>query len=118
MGNSGLLQKLSDITALLAQVGPDGEQSSVVDFSLAGLDGLADVALNHRLAQGMLGSVVGRVGPTGLQNSPKAIGQLQEQLAVVRWRGPRGSLAAAADRPFALRVLQDHHAGGSGLPQR
>jgi hypothetical protein len=59
MGNPGLLQELPDIPALLPQGGGDREQSAAEDRTLAGLDAVTDLALNHRLAQGMFGGVVG-----------------------------------------------------------
>ncbi len=52
MGNPGLLQELPDVAALLPERGRDGEQSAATDRSLPGLDAMADLALNHRLAQG------------------------------------------------------------------
>jgi len=67
MGNPGLLQELPDIAALLPEGGGDGEQLAAADCSLAGLDAPAvawqtsDLALNHRLAQGTLSGVVGRL---------------------------------------------------------
>jgi hypothetical protein len=59
MGNPCLLQELPNIATLLSQRGGDGEQSAAADGALAGLDAMADPALNHRLAQGTLGGVVG-----------------------------------------------------------
>ena len=47
MGNPGLLQELPDIAALLSEAGGDGEQSAAADRTLAGLDAMADLALNH-----------------------------------------------------------------------
>ena len=74
MGNPGLLQELPDIAALLPEGGGDGEQAAATDRTLAGLDTMADLALNHRLAQGTLSSVVGGLDSMGLQEGPKAIG--------------------------------------------
>ena len=77
MGNPGLLQELPDIAALLPEAGGDGEQAAAADCTLAGLDTMADLALNHRLAQGTLSSVVGGLDSTGLQKSPKGIRHLR-----------------------------------------
>ena len=51
MGNPGLFQKSPDIAALLPEGGGDGEQAAAADRTLAGLDAMADLALNHRMAQ-------------------------------------------------------------------
>ena len=117
MGNPGLLQELPDIAALLPEGGGDGEQAAAADCPLAGLDAMADLALNHRLAQGTLSGVVGGLDSTGLQKGPKAIGQLQDLLTGAHRLGPRRSLAplvaklhhllqprlkGLADRPAAL----------------
>jgi hypothetical protein len=59
IGNPRLLQEWQDVAALLSQRGGDGEQSAAADGALAGLDAMADLALNNRLAQGTLGGVVG-----------------------------------------------------------
>jgi len=56
MGDQGLLQELPDITPLLPQAGDDREQSAAADRTLAGLDAMADLALNHRIAQGTYSS--------------------------------------------------------------
>ncbi len=53
MGNPGLLQELPDIAALLPEGGGNGEQAAAADLTLAGLDTIADLALNHRLAHGV-----------------------------------------------------------------
>ena len=65
MGYPGLLHELPDIPALLSEAGGDREQAAAADCTLAGLDTMADLALNHRLAQGTLDSVVaaGNSGP-------------------------------------------------------
>lgn len=47
MSDPGLLQELPDITTLLAQGGGDGEQPAAADRTLAGLDAMTDLALNH-----------------------------------------------------------------------
>ncbi len=52
MGNPRLLQELPNIAALLSQRGGDGEQAAAADGALARLDAMADLSLNHRLAQG------------------------------------------------------------------
>jgi len=52
IGNPGLLQKLPDIAALLPEGGGDGEQAAAADGAAGRLDAMADLALNHRLAQG------------------------------------------------------------------
>ena len=51
IGNPRLLQEWPDVPALLSQRGGDCEQSAAADGALAGLDAMADLALNHRLAQ-------------------------------------------------------------------
>ena len=71
MGNPGLLEELPGIPALLPQAGGDREQSAATDGSASGLDAKADFALNHRLAQGSLGSVVGRLDAVDLQEGPQ-----------------------------------------------
>ena len=38
---------------------------------------MADLALNHRLAQGALSGVIGGLDPLDVQEGPDAIGQLQ-----------------------------------------
>ena len=81
MGHSGLLQELPDIAALLPERGGDGEQSAAADRTLAGLDAMTDLALNHRLAQGTLSDIVGGLDSMGLQEGPKAIGKLQDLLS-------------------------------------
>ena len=91
-GNPGLLQELPDIAALLPEGGGDGEQVAAADRTLAGLVAMADIALNHRLAQGTLSSVVGGLDSTGLQKGPKTIGLLQDLLAGAHRLGPRRSL--------------------------
>ena len=58
MGNPRLLQELPNIAALLSQRGGGGQQAAAADGALAGLDAMADLALNHRLAQGTFGGVV------------------------------------------------------------
>ena len=71
MGNPGLLQELPDIPLLLSQAGGDREQAATADSTAGGLDAKADFALNHRLAQGSLGSVVGRLDAVDLQEGPQ-----------------------------------------------
>ena len=69
MGDPGLLQKIPDIPALLPQGSGDREQAAAADRTLAGLDAMADLALNHRLAQGALGGIV-RVGLELVERCP------------------------------------------------
>jgi hypothetical protein len=94
MGNPHLFQEWPDVAALLSQRGGDGEQSAAADGALAGLDAMADLALNHRLAQGTFCGVVGGLDSRDLQKGPKGIGHL-EDLPVSRADrfGPRRSLA-------------------------
>lgn len=47
MDHPRLLQERPDVTALLPECGGDGEQSAAADGALAGLDTMADLALNH-----------------------------------------------------------------------
>ena len=77
MGDQGLHQELPDISALLPEGGGDREQAAAADSTLAGLDAMADLALNHRMAQGTLGSVIGGFYPLNLQESPEAISHLE-----------------------------------------
>ncbi len=58
-GHPDLLLELPDIAALLPQGGVDREQAAEADRAMAGLGAMADLALNHRLAQGSIGSIVG-----------------------------------------------------------
>ncbi len=77
---------------------------------------MADLALNHRLAQGTLGGVVGGFAALDFQESPEAIGH-EEQLVAGAYRfGPRRSLTArmaqfqhSPQRGF--KGLTDGHAG-------
>jgi hypothetical protein len=98
MGDSGLLQEFPGITALLPEAGGDGEQPAAADRSLARLDAPAvawqtsDPALNHRLTQGTLGSVVGWLDSLRLQEGPQAIRQLEDLAAGAHRFGPRRSL--------------------------
>jgi hypothetical protein len=77
MDDPGLLQVLPDISLLLPQSGGDREQAAAADRILGGLDAMTDLALNHRLAQGTLGGVVGGLDPLDLQESPQPSGYLQ-----------------------------------------
>ena len=74
MGDPGLLQKIPDIPPLLPQGSGDREQAAAADRTLAGLDAMADLALTHRLAQGMLGGIVRGFNAFDFQESPEAIG--------------------------------------------
>jgi hypothetical protein len=47
MGNPGLLNELPDIPALLSEGGRDCQQAAAADRTLAGLDAMTDLALNH-----------------------------------------------------------------------
>jgi len=94
MGNPGLLQELPDIAALLPQGGGDREQAAAADHTLAGLDAVTDLALNHRLAQGTFCGVIGGLDRLDIQEGPQPIGHLQELLAGAQRAGPRRSLAA------------------------
>ena len=73
MSDPGLLQELPNIPLLLSQAGGDREQAATADSTAGGLDAMAvarhipDFALNDRLAQGSLGSVVGRLDAVDLQ---------------------------------------------------
>ena len=94
MGNPGLLQELPDIAALLPQEGGDRKQPAAADRTLAGLDTMADLALNHRLAQDTFGSVVGGLDSLDFQEGPQRTYHLQELLAGAHRAGPRRSLAS------------------------
>jgi hypothetical protein len=94
VGNPGLLQELSGIVALLLQGGGDREQAAAADCAAGRLDTMADLALNHQLAQGSLGGVVSGLDSLDLQEGPEAIGHFQQLLAGAHRLGPRRSLAA------------------------
>jgi hypothetical protein len=47
MGNPGLINELPDIPALLSEGGRDCQQAAAADRTLAGLDAMTDLALNH-----------------------------------------------------------------------
>ena len=78
MGNPALLQELPNIAALLPQGGGDGEQPAAADGAAGGLDAMADLAVNHRLPQCPLGSVVGGLDPWRFQKSPERLLALQQ----------------------------------------
>ena len=86
VGDPGLLQERPDIAALLPEGGGDGEQSAAADRTLAGLDAMADLALNHRLVQGTYsygedcvnGGVVGGLDSLDLEKDPQAIAHLEQ----------------------------------------
>ena len=59
MGDQGLLQELPAISPLLREAGGDREQSDAEDRTLGRLKAMADLALNHRMAQGSICSIVG-----------------------------------------------------------
>jgi hypothetical protein len=61
MGNPGLLQERPDIAALLPERGGDREQATATDRTLAGLDAMTDLTLNHGLAQGTLAGVATKI---------------------------------------------------------
>ena len=68
---------------------------------------MADLALNHRLAQGTLGGVVRGFDALDFQESPEAIGHWQQLIAGADRFGPRRSLTA--------RMAQLHHPPQRGL---
>jgi hypothetical protein len=113
MGNPGLLQELPDIAALLSEAGGDGEQAAAADRSLAGLDPMADLALNHRLAQSTLGGIVGGIDSTSLQEGPKGIRHLEDLLSGAHRLGPRRSLA-----PLVAQLHHPLQRGLKGLADR
>ena len=55
----GLLQVLPDIAALLPEDGGDRQQAAAADGTTGCLDAVTELALNHRVAQCTLGSIVG-----------------------------------------------------------
>jgi hypothetical protein len=108
MANPGLFQKILDIATLLPQGGGDREQTAAADRTLARLDAMTDLALNHRLAQGTLGGVVGGLDPLDLQKGPESICHLQDLLAGAHRLGPQSSLAplvAQLQHPLQLRPV-------------
>lgn len=68
---------------------------------------MADLALNHRLTQGTLGSVVGGLDSLNLQESPQPIGHFQQLLA--------GAHRAGLWRSLATLSAQRHHPLQRGL---
>ena len=65
---------------------------------------MADLTMNHRLAQGTLGSVVGGLDSLNLQESPQPISHLQQLLAGAHSAGPWRSLATlSAQRHHQLQ---------------
>jgi len=68
---------------------------------------MADLALNHRLAQGMFGGVVGGLDSLDIQEGPQRTCHLQELSAGVHCAGPRLSLGALG--------AQHHHLLEGGL---
>jgi len=116
MGDPGLLQKIPDIPALLPQGSGDREQAVTADRTLVRLDAMADLALNHRLAQGMLGGIVRGFDTLDLKEGPEAIGHWQQLLAGADRFRPRRSLAALVTQLHDLlqrghKRLTDRHAG-------
>ncbi len=107
MGDPGLLQELPDITALLPEAGGHREQPAAADRTLAGLDAMTDLALNHGLAQSTLGCVVGGLDTLDVQERPQSLAALQQLLAGAHRSGPRRSLTAPA--------AQMHHPLQRGL---
>ena len=94
MGDQGLLQELPAISALLREAGGDREQSDAEDRTLGRLKAMADLALNHRMAQGSLCSIVGGFDALYLEEGPQAISLLEQLPAGANRFGPRRSLAA------------------------
>ena len=124
MGNPRLLQELPNIAALLSHRGSDGEQSAPAGGALAGLDAMADLPLNHRLAQGtyscgedvVYGGVVRGFDTFDRQERPEAIGHGQQLIAGADCFGPRRSLAALMAQLHhppqrSLKGLADRYAG-------
>lgn len=70
MENTTLLQDLPDIVVLVTQRGRDCEQSVATDRTLARFDSTTDLVLNHRLAQGIFGSVDGGLHSLDPQKAP------------------------------------------------
>jgi hypothetical protein len=58
MGDPGLFQKIPNIPALFLNGSGVREEAAEADRTLAGLVEMADLVLNHRLAQGTLGGIV------------------------------------------------------------
>jgi len=81
MGDLGLFQKIPDIPALLPQGSGDREQAVTADRTLAGWDAMTDLALNHRLAQGALSSIIRGFDTIDLKEGPEAIGNWQKLMA-------------------------------------
>lgn len=84
MGHPGLLKKLQDIAALLAQYAGDSKQPASADPILAGLDAMADLALDHRLTKVTLRSVLGGLDPLDSRQGPEAVCHLEQLPAGAR----------------------------------
>jgi len=109
MGDPGLLQKFPDIPPLLPEGGGDREQPAAADGAVGRLHAAGDLALNHRLSQGSLSSVVSEFDPLDLQKGLQYNGQLEQLLAGADRFSPRRSLAS--------RVAQIHRPLQRGLPE-
>ena len=103
MGDPGLLEELPDIPPLLPEGSGDLQQAAPEDRTLAGLDAVTDLALNHRLAQGTFCGVVGGLDASGLQESPQPTFHLLALLAGGYRAGPRRSLLVVV--PVAKQLL-------------
>jgi len=58
MGDPGMFQKIPNIPAMFLKGSCDSEQAAQAERTLAGLVAMADLSLNHRLAQDTLGGIV------------------------------------------------------------
>ena len=101
MGSPGQLQETPHIAALLPQARAHRQQPRAAKTTAAGLDAVTDLALNHRLPQRPLGTVVGGLYPWFLQKCPQGLLALVQLLAGTHRVGPR--------RSFSLLVAQIHY---------
>jgi len=98
MSNPSLFQEFPHIAALLSEGCDDRQESTPADPSVAGLNAMTDLALNHGLPQSSLGGIVGGLDPLDLQEGPEAIGNLEQLLAGAHRLGPRRSLTLLVAR--------------------
>lgn len=73
MGNPGLFQQAPGVPALRPEGGRHREQPAAADRTFGGLDAMSDLALNHRMAQGPLGGVVGEFHAGVFQEGPERL---------------------------------------------
>lgn len=80
MGDPGLLQEGPDVSALLPEGGDNREQTTATEGPFGRLDPMADLAVDHRLAQRSLSGVVGGFDALELQKRPEGFLVLKSSL--------------------------------------